>query len=90
MACPFLLLCSDLTQNSFEFLLENAEWLGAIDQLAFFLAIDRIFDQKAWRARDAGSLAIFKILLDTVPILAAVVTAIELIHVQTGLFGDEF
>ena len=90
MACPFILLCSYRIQSSFEFLLEDVERLGAIDQLALFLTIDCIANQKAWRARDTGRPAIIKILLDTIPVFAAVVAAVELIRVQTGLFGNEF
>ncbi len=81
---------SDFMQNGFELLLEDVEGLGAHDRLGLFLAIDGIGDQKTRRAINAGGLPICSILLNPVLELATVITTIELVRVQTGLFGDGF
>src|SRR5918994_1188575 len=85
-----LCLCANLVQNCFQFRLEAAKRLRTLDQSGLRFAVDGVSHQETWRTSDIGSLPILEILLNTVEIFAAVVTAVECSHIQSNGFSDGF
>lgn len=84
------LLRTRFGERSFDILLEDAERLGAFDQLGLcFTAGSLIGQDKRRRAGDACCRAVSQILLDAILVFAAIQAAVELIGVQSIDFrGD--